>query len=245
MKILVLIKQVPDTEEIIKIKEGQPSYEKAIVNPYDAFALEEALRLKEQEGGEISLLSLGQTDTKQALQTGLAMGADKAYHLVSKHKDPSQTACILAQKIKSLANYDLILAGKSSSDTGFQALPQMLAYELQMDFITQAKEIKKQENHLHLKREQEGGNQILIKTKMPVIISVDKGDYEPRYPSLPGIMKARKKPYETEDIDSCPETYWPKEFFYPEQNHNTQMLSGDPEKQVKDLIQILKKEHLI
>ena len=250
MNIIVPIKQVPDTGLALRIKDNQleESSLKWTLSPYDEFALEESLKLKTQLGGKLFVISLGPERAKEALLTGLALGADEAIHLITKQKipsDPLSTAETLAKSIQKLPDISLVFCGKLSSDLNNFAVPQMLAQILNFPFITNVNQLEYKEEGFLLKRESGAGLEELLKAKLPVLISADKGLNQPRYPSLPGIMKAKRKPFHSETVDLSPK-FQIKTLSPPPEKSAPQMIEGSPQEQVDQLVSILKeKEKLL
>jgi len=199
MKIVVCVKQVPDTETRIKIAasgdriaEGEVNW---IVSPYDEFALEEALRLREAKGGEVVLVSAGPDRAVSALRSGLAMGADSAVHVKGPgldDADPAATAAGLAAAIRTLMPFDLVLTGQQGVGADNSQVPALLAERLDLPQVTVAVKIEVGEGTAVVEREIEGGREIW-ETSLPAVISAQKGLNEPRYASLRGIMAAKKK----------------------------------------------------
>ena len=207
MNILVCLKQVPDTESQIKIAPDGMSIAteniKWIINPYDEYAVEEALRLREKFGGEVTIIGVGPKRVTESIRTALAMGADKGI-LVD---DPAITgsdslgiARILAAVIKDL-DYDIILCGKQGVDDDYGIVGSILAELLGIPQISVVLKVEVSEDASTVKahREVEGGT-LVIETPLPALITAQKGLNEPRYASLPGIMKAKKKPLDVKTI---------------------------------------------
>lgn len=196
MNILVCVKHVPDTEASVKIgadgKSIQAQDVNFVLNPYDEYAIEEALRIKEAKGGEVTLLSAGPEDAKKSLRTGLAMGADKAIHLVCSHNhDTLALAKALAAVIKTLP-HDLILCGKQAVDYDEAQLGIMLAEILDIPSVSTVIKLELGDGKANAQREIEGGIEV-VETALPAVITAQKGLNEPRYASLKGIMMAKKK----------------------------------------------------
>jgi electron transfer flavoprotein beta subunit len=200
MKIIVCVKQVPDTESRIRVApEGSAIVESDlnwIVSPYDEFAIEEALRIREARGGEVVLVSLGPDRAQTALRSGLAMGADSAVHL----KDPLfdgvdtlGTARALAAAIRALAPFDLVLTGQQGVGGDNSQVPGLLAELLDLPQVTMAVKVEIQDGRAVIEREIEGAHEVW-ETSLPAAVSAQKGLNEPRYASLKGIMAAKKKP---------------------------------------------------
>jgi len=207
VNILVCLKQVPDTESQIKIAPDGMSIAteniKWIINPYDEYAVEEALRLREKFGGEVTIIGVGPQRVTESIRTALAMGADKGI-LVD---DPAITgsdslgiARILAAVIKDL-DYDIILCGKQGVDDDYGIVGSILAELLGIPQISVVLKVEVSEDASTVKahREVEGGT-LVIETPLPALITAQKGLNEPRYASLPGIMKAKKKPLDVKTI---------------------------------------------
>jgi electron transfer flavoprotein beta subunit len=205
MKIVVCVKQVPDTETRVKVApDGKGIVETEvswIVSPYDELAIEEALRLKEAKGGEVVLVSLGPDRVQTALRTGLAMGADSALHIKDPGldgADPLATARALAAAIRTVAPFDLVLTGQQGVGGDNSQTPGLLAELLDLPQVTVVVKLEVQEGKAVAEREIEGGREVW-ETSLPAVISTQKGLNEPRYASLKGIMAAKKKPVRSLD----------------------------------------------
>ena len=200
MKIIVCIKRVPDTESRIRIADDgvsiDPAGVKYIISPYDEFALEMALRLKEAKGeGEIVVASVGDAASGEQLRSALAMGADRAILLKGEtSQDGLATAKALAAGLKE-ENADLVLLGMKAVDGDQQQVGPMLAELLDRPCITVAASIEVEDDGIVAHREIEGGVEV-VEAPLPAVVTVTKGEHEPRYPSLKGIMAAKRKPLE-------------------------------------------------
>lgn len=199
MKIIVCIKQVLDTAAQIQIENGQvvsPGSSR-IINPYDEFAIEEAVRIKEKKPDtEITLLTLGPEGFKDSIKKALAMGADKAVHLMDPKFDGLDSyavARILMRYIGSIP-YDLILCGKQAVDVDMAQTGPALATFLGIPFVTVVTGIEFSDDFQNAKinRQVEGGSEIR-ELSLPLLATCQKGLNEPRLPSLKGIMAAKKK----------------------------------------------------
>ena len=199
MKILTMAKRVPDPEAKVKIKVDGSSIVtdqlKHVINPFDEIAVEEALRVKEKLGGEIVVISIGPKEATEQIRTALAMGTDRGILVITDgdYLDPKVTAEIMAKIAKEEA-FDMILMGKQAVDTDYGQVCGMLAHLLNVPHASFAYKLEIDEGNKKVKvmREVDGG----IETKiigLPCIISADLRLNEPRYASLPGIMKAKKK----------------------------------------------------
>jgi electron transfer flavoprotein beta subunit len=219
VKIIVCIKRVPDTESRIRIAEDGVSIEpggiKYIISPYDEFALEMALRLKEAQGeGEVLVVSAGGAASAEQLRAALAMGADRALLLKAETTlDGLATAKALAGALSS-ENADLILLGMKAVDGDQQQVGAMLGELLDRPCITVAASFEIEGAVVVAHREIEGGVEI-VEAPLPAIIAVTKGEHEPRYPSLKGIMAAKKKPLEERVVELAPSRVRVKELSYP------------------------------
>jgi electron transfer flavoprotein beta subunit len=255
MKIIVCVKQVPDTETRVRIApEGNAIVEgdiQWIVSPYDEFAIEEALKLKEAKGGEVVLLSLGPERVQTALRNGLAMGADSAVHVKDALLDPADTlgvARALAAAIKTLAPYDLVLTGQQGVGGDHSQVPGLLAELLDLPQVTVAVKLEVQDGKAVAEREIEGAQESW-ETTLPAVISAQKGLNTPRYASLKGIMAAKKKTIQTLDaaalgLDAgalAPRTKVVA-LELPPARPAVKMIEGDPETQARELLRLLHEE---
>lgn len=204
MKSIVCIKRVPDSEARIRVGgDGvgiDPAGVKYVMNPYDEVALEEAIRLKEEAGdGLVTVLSVGPEESKEILRTALAMGADAALLLASPGSaDGLVIARALAEEIGD-REYDLILFGKQAIDDDNMQVPAMVAELLGLPCASVVVELEIEGRHAVAHREVEGGHEI-VEFDLPAVVGAQKGLNEPRYPSLKGIMAAKKKPLDVKEI---------------------------------------------
>lgn len=255
MKIIVCIKQVPDTTTRVRVApEGRGIVENDvswIVGPYDEFAIEEALKIKEAKGGEVILVSLGPDRVQSALRTGLAMGADSAVHLKDPLFDTTDTlgtARALAAAIKALAPFDLVLTGQQGVGGDHSQIPGLLAEMLDVPQVTVAVKIEVQDGKAVVEREVEGAHETW-ETSLPAVISAQKGLNEPRYASLKGIMAAKKKPVDLKDaaavgLDAAVLAPRVKiaALSIPPDRPPVKMIEGDPATQAKELLRLLHDE---
>jgi electron transfer flavoprotein beta subunit len=198
MKIAVCISHVPDTATRIKIgsdgKSIDPNGVTFIINPYDEFAVEEALKTKEKLGGDsqVYALSVGSDANKETLRKALAMGVDEAVLLKDdSQRDSFGIAKVLADEIKSLG-CELVFFGKQSVDYDNSITGQITAELLNYNCVSVVVDFKLDGNKITAEREIEGGREV-VETELPAIITAQKGLNEPRYASLKGIMAAKKK----------------------------------------------------
>jgi electron transfer flavoprotein beta subunit len=206
MNILVCVSHVPDTTTRVLVgpdgKSMDPAGVKFILNPYDEFAVEEALRLRDKHKGEVTIISVGPPAIKDAIRQALAMGADKGILITGEKSDAFQVAEMLAAAIKPLAP-DLILLGKQSIDFDGMEIAPMLSEMLGLPAATVAVGLTIEGNTATVEKEIEGGREV-IELTMPCIVAAQKGLNDPRYPSLPNIMKAKQKPIQ--EIQGAPGT---------------------------------------
>ena len=209
MKIAVCIKRVPDSETRVKIGSDGKSLDEAgvkfILNPYDEFAVEEALRRKEQAGkGEVVVIALGPPAAQETIRTALAMGADRGVLLQTAgfHPDGLETAKVLAAELKNGA-FDLILFGKMAIDDYNHQVGPMVAELLDLPCVTTVAHLEIAGGKGTAEREIEGGVEV-VEFPLPAVLTTDKGLNEPRYPALKGIMAAKKKPLDVKPTAAGP-----------------------------------------
>ena len=241
MNTIVCLKQVPDTETLIKIAGTTIATEgiKWVINPYDEFAVEEAIRQKEKmNAGAVTIVSLGPDRTIESIRTALAMGADNAIHINDggyyDKADPFATASVLAAAIKGLT-YDAVFLGKQAVDDDASQVPAMLGELLGIPVVTQVLkfEVAADKSKATVNREIEGGHMV-VEVPLPAVFSAQKGLNEPRYASLPGIMKAKKKPVDVKNaaglgVSSGPMTVI-KEMSLPPARQAGKIITGDDAK---------------
>lgn len=257
MKIIVLVKQVPDTETKVQVKPGETSISTDgvtyVINPYDEFAIEEALKTKEAKGGDVTLISLGWDKAGEALRTGLAMGADKAVHLNDPAflgGDACSTAYALAKTIEKM-EYDLILCGKQGIDYDNHQVGVRVAELLGIPHAAVVTKLELQDGKAVAHREIEGGAEV-VEISLPAVITCQKGLNEPRYASLKGIMQAKKKPLEKKtpaDIGVSPEEVGKAgakvevlSMSMPPERAAGRVIEGEPEEAAKEVVKLLREE---
>ncbi|MBD3921149.1 electron transfer flavoprotein subunit beta/FixA family protein [Paenibacillus sp. PR3] len=195
MNIVVLVKQTFDTEEKIIVQGGTVSQDgvKLIVNPYDEYALEEALRLREKHGGTVTAITCGNEQSTEALRTALAMGADEAIRLeIEPGDDSASLAAAIAAVVQPLKP-DLLLAGLFAVDTGSGSVALQVAERLGLPHASAVVKLEVNGSTLIADRDVEGDT-ATVEVPLPALVTAQQGLNEPRYPSLPGIMKAKRKP---------------------------------------------------
>jgi electron transfer flavoprotein beta subunit len=253
MNIFVLMKRTFDTEEKIVINNGKVNEEGAefIINPYDEYAIEEAIQVRDKLGGEITVVTVGNEDAEKELRTALAMGCDKAV-LINveddvEEQDQYTTAKIIAEYLKD-KQPDLILAGNVAIDGGSGQVGPRVAEMLGIPYVTTITKLDIDGGNVTIVRDVEGDEEI-IEASLPLLVTAQQGLNEPRYPSLPGIMKAKKKPLEElelddldleeEDVEAKTKTI---EIFLPPKKEAGKILQGELADQVKELVTLLRTE---
>jgi electron transfer flavoprotein beta subunit len=200
MNLVVLIKRVPDTETRIQIKNGRVVTEGIswIISPYDEYAIEEALRINEKQGGgKVTLVCLGPEEAKETIRKGLALGADDAVHLNDPAflaGDAAVTAKVLAAALKKIP-FDIVLAGKQAMDEDNAQVAVRVAELLDLPHVNSVikLDLSADKKSVRCLREVDGDRDVAEST-LPAIVTAQQGLNEPRYPSLKGIMGAKKKP---------------------------------------------------
>lgn len=202
MNIVVLVKQVPDTWSERTLRADDRTVDRdaadAVFNEMDEHGVEEALRLKEAHGGEVTVVSMGPERAAETIRKALAMGADKAVHL----NDPALhgscalgTSAALAAALETL-EFDVVIAGTEASDARVGALAAMLAERLGVPALTGARTLAVDGATARIERQLDAGYEV-VEAALPVVVSVIEKINEPRYPSFKGIMAAKKKPVAT------------------------------------------------
>ena len=213
MKIVVFAKRVPDTGIPVQVNKTGNDIDREnlqyVVNPYDEFAVEEALRIKEKiQNTEILAVSLGPDDVKETLRHVLALGADRAVHLKTESYmgflPANVTAGLLYEYLKG-QEFDILLMGKEAVDDNQALVPSYLSVMLGIPLISYAVKVEVQEGSVKVVREIDDGH-VEVESKMPVIITAEKGLNEPRLPTLRGIMMSKRKTIEEIPVE-LPENY--------------------------------------
>lgn len=260
MKILVVLKQVPDSTTNIKIRPDGADIERAgvkmVVNPFDEFAIEQAVLLKEKRSDvqSVTALIVGPAAAAEALRTALAVGADDGIHLQDPafdQLDELQTAALVAAVVKP-RGYDLILTGKQEIDLDSGQFGPALAEALDIPHVGACTKLEMAADgkSLTANRRIEGAEEV-VEVPLPALITAEKGLCEMRYPSLPNLMKAKKKPVETlkaadvpgfNDLVSAAGGMKLHTFRPPPERPPGKVLKGEPEQVVKDLVKLLREE---
>jgi electron transfer flavoprotein beta subunit len=202
MNIVVLVKQVPDTESERKLVPGSGTLDRAaadgVVNELDEFAIEEGLRIAGAHGGEVTVLSMGPARAAESIRKALSMGADKAVHVLDDGlagSDALVTSAVLAAALR-LVGFDLVIAGSESTDARTGVVPAMLAERLGVAQLTLASKVDVDGAAVTVRRASDEGVEV-VEGSLPAVVSVVEKINEPRYPSFKGIMAAKKKPVRT------------------------------------------------
>lgn len=253
MNIFVLVKRTFDTEEKLVVSGGQIQEDGAefIINPYDEYAIEEAITVRDAHGGEVTVVTIGDEEAEKQLRTALAMGADKAV-LINTEDDVEEldqftSAYILAEYLKD-KEADLILAGNVAIDGGSGQVGPRVADLLDINYVTTITSLEIDGDTVKIIRDIEGDAEEL-ETSLPLLVTAQQGLNEPRYPSLPGIMKAKKKPLEElelddldideEDVEAKTQTI---EVYLPPKKQAGRILEGEIPQQVSELVSLLRSE---
>ncbi|MFQ5892518.1 MAG: electron transfer flavoprotein subunit beta/FixA family protein, partial [Candidatus Methanofastidiosia archaeon] len=248
------MKQVPDTEIKIGVKDGKLQIAedaKYIINPFDEYAIEEALQIKEKLGeGRITVLSVGPERVKEAIRGAYALGVDEAIHLKDEafeNLDSFSTALVLKKAIEKL-DFDLIICGREGADFDVGQTPIALAEMLGIPHINAVVKQELLHDKIRCKRVIEGGKEI-VEAKLPALFTTAQGINEPRYPPLIGIMRAKKRPITewglsdvgltSDEVDAKMEYL---EFSLPPQREAGRIIEGTTEDKVKELIRVMREE---
>jgi electron transfer flavoprotein beta subunit len=251
MKIAVCIKQVPTREwqprlndDKTWIREADASFE---MNEPDAYALEEALRLKEKHGGEVVVCSAGPARVAQVIREALARGADRALHVEDDSlasADAFVTSAALAGAMKE-EQFDLVLTGLQSDDQGFAQVGVIVAEKLGVAHSTIIMEVQVEGTSLRVKRELEGGWFQWVAMPLPAVLTIQSGINQLRYATLKGIMAAKKKEIKKVSSPSAGASA-PKQkivsLYVPEKGKKTQLIGGSPAEAAKELVRKLREE---
>ncbi|MEN9723018.1 MAG: hypothetical protein RJB38_1004 [Pseudomonadota bacterium] len=253
MNIYVCIKQVPDTETKIKLNTDSSGIDttgiKWIMSPYDEFAVEEALRLREKNpGSTVTVVSAGPLRVVETLRTALAMGADNAIHIDSPESaDSYRVAKAIAAALKKEPQIDIVFAGKEAIDDGAAQVSQLVAEGLGIPYVTVVLNAEYSAGSVKCRREVEGGAIEVVTTPLPALIAAQKGLNEPRYASLPNIMKAKKKEVKVLKeadlgVSDADQKIRYKNFQLPPPKQAGKKIAGDPATQAKELARLLREE---
>lgn len=256
MEIIVCIKQVPNTTDVkidpvthTLIREGVES----VINPFDTYAIEEGVRLKEKFGGKVTVITMGPPQAEKSLKEAISLGCDEAI-LISDRKfagsDTWATSYILSSAIKKIGNFDIVICGKQASDGDTGQVGPGIAAHLDIPQVTFVKKIEKIENNLAVvQRMTEEGYEV-IETPLPCLLTVVKEINTPRLPSIKGMMKAKSyKPlvWSSNDLQLDENMIGLKgsptrvvKIFTPPPRKGGEILEGNPQEVSKELVELLK-----
>jgi electron transfer flavoprotein beta subunit len=252
MNIYVLLKRTFDTEEKITLSGGKINDDGAtfIINPYDEYAVEEAIKIRDEHGGEITVITVGDDEAVKQIHSALAMGADKAVLIDTDDLDEMDqytTSKLIYEYLKD-KEVDIILGGNVAIDGGSGQVGPRIAEMLDMPYVTSITKFELSGTTATITRDVEGDTEI-VEVALPVLVTAQQGLNEPRYPSLAGIMKAKKKPLdelELDDLDLEEEDVEPKtkaiEIYLPPKKEAGKILAGEMANQVKELVGLLRNE---
>ena len=249
MKIAVLVKQVVGSESALEISQDQKWIDDSnatfVMNPPDNYAIEEAMLIKEKvEEGEVVIVSMGPQRVQKVIREGLSKGADRGIHIETeslKEIDPLYTSKVLAETLSG-ESFDLILSGLQSDDSGMGQTGVLLGELLNMSTATLAIETDIDQNKIRVKRELESGWFQWVELKSPSSISIQSGINQPRYPSLKGIMSAKKKEIKVVSAPLIETKQNVSEIFVPKKSKETEFIETDIDSTVERIIEILKTE---
>lgn len=247
MEILVLLKQTFDTEAKVTVKDGRIVDDDVtlVINPYDEYAVEEALKLREAHGGTVTVASVGPDRVEEALRRALAMGADEAVLIEPiAGADEFTIASQLAAWAKG-KSFEIVLAGNVSVDSGAGQTALRFAEAMGLPHVAAALRLEIAGGKATVHRDAEGDTEV-IEVALPVLITAQQGLNEPRYPSVPGIMKAKRKPIARVSAaelgaDATARTQIAS-VFTAQQNRRNTMIKGSPSEQAKQLVELLRGE---
>ncbi len=246
MKIAVCIKRVPDMDVRFKIGANGTSVDEAglkfDISDFDGYAVEAALQIKEKaNAGEVVVISLGGDNVQETLRKAMSMGADRAVQL--KHDAPVFDSFAIATALAaelSTGGYDLVMFGRMSIDTANQATGTIAAELLGLPIITAISKLDFEGGKVKARRELEGSYE-LIECPLPAVVTIDEGIARPRYPSLKGIMAAKKKPLETKPAQLGEHRYTLDKMELPAERAAGRIV-GEGKDAVPELVRLLKEE---
>ena len=250
MNIYVCIKQVPDTETRVRLTSDNKWIEtsgiKWIMSPYDEYAVEEAIRLKDKNlGSTVTVISAGPDRVMETIRNALAMGADNGIHIeIPETSDSNLTAKALEGALKHEENVNIIFTGKEAIDDGASQVSQLLAENLDIPCVIGVLHAEYSMDKVKCKREAESGVFEIIEAMLPAIIAAEKGLNEPRYATIPNIMKAKKKEIKKLSmsgvgVSETDQKIFLKDLRLPLQKQPVKIITGNPESQGKELAQII------
>ncbi len=252
MKILVCIKQVPDMESKFKVAASGTWYDTADLawrmNEYDEYAVEQAVRLREQvQGADLTVLSIGAEKVKETMKKALAMGCDRGAHINDDEacrKEPYQIAGIISEYARN-KNFDLIFTGMQSQDRGSAQVGILVAEMLGLPSVSTVVGFAYNDGAIEVRRELEGGIKAKVTVRAPALVTCQLGLNTPRYPTLPNIMKAKKKEmlsFPVQELLKVDARLAVDKMFFPEKRGGGLILEGEVGELATRLIAILKEK---
>ena len=252
MNILVCIKQVPDMESKFAVAADGTWYDNQDLawrmNEYDEYAVEQAVQLKEQlGGGDVTVLCIGSDKVKETMKKALAMGCDRGAHIAddeSWRKEPYQVAAVIAEYARD-KNFEIIFTGMQSQDRGSGQVGLLVAEMLGIAGVSTVVNFAYGDGVIEAKRELEGGVKARVKVSAPAVVTCQLGLNTPRYPTLPNIMKAKKKELlsiPVADLLKVEARMSTEKLFFPEKKGGGLVLEGDAGELADRLIAILKEK---
>ncbi len=261
MNVVVCMKQVPESVTISGVPQGTASVRpqgKMVINPFDMYALEEGIRLKERYGGRVTAISMGPAEAEEALKEAIALGIGEAVLVcdpILEHSDTLATSYVLARCIERLERPDIVICGRQATDGDTGQVAPQLAEQLGLPFLSYVSRIEDiSDGRLTAQRLVDEGHQV-VQVSLPAVISVVKEVNEPRLPSLRGLMQAKKAEiprWTAPDLgldvskvglDGSPTRV--VNVFVPQRSQQGQMLEGSPESQVDQLLEKLRDAKVI
>ncbi len=251
MNILVCVKQVPDMESKFKVNGTGNWYDSADVawrmNEYDEYAVEQAVQLKEQVGADLTVLCIGPERVKETMKKALAMGCDRGVHVSDDDffmKDPFSIASVITEFART-RSFDMIFTGMQSQDRGSAQVGVLTAEMLGLPCITTIVSFAFDNDTITVRRELEGGTKAVVKAPVPALVTCQLGLNTVRYPTLPNIMKAKKKELLSHPVAELLKVLVHQEttlLYFPEKRGGGVVLEGDVADQADKLINILKEK---
>ena len=264
MRILVLVKQVPDREQSFTVDAATKTIVESgldfIINDFDRYAIEEALKLKEATSGEVTVLSVGPDRVQEALRKAMAMGADNAVQVndpALKGSDAWGLSKAISQAVNKLGGFDLILAGITSEDDNHTATGVLVAERLGLPHATLVvkTEVLDGGARLQVERELEGGVMEPLSLGLPALLTIQTGINEPRYPTLPGIRKAQRKEIQQlgladlgvrqGEVGAAGRQTEVLDLYVPAKRSEARIIEGDTESAVAELVRVLREEEKV
>jgi len=248
MQIYVCVKHVPDTAIPIKIT-GKNSFDESVnfvVNPYDEFAVEQAVQIKEKQGGEVVVVTVGKEAAMKSVRSALAVGADRGILIKTDASflDSAVVAQAIRKAIEQDGKPDMIFTGKQSVDSEGMQMQYRLAAAFDMPVVTEVAAFSMSDGKVTVEREVGGGARQVIEMTLPCVVAATKGLNQPRYANMPGIMKAKKKEVKQFNLsDMVPDfniagTELLELEIFPDKG-KAKMLPGSPKEAAEQLVKLL------